>query len=143
MARLLDERIGWEISAQRENARVNVVQTDSTLPSEFEMPTMNPANQIAVENNEDLVIIRAAYNNFSPRRKAFLIRQLAAEGYIPDRFEQVSEDEEHPGLLWVIDRSLLVIGPEAKRRLARFMNRLLLGSCLLWLMEMALLWGNR
>jgi hypothetical protein len=119
------------------------MQTQSTLPSTFEMPTLNPANLISVENTKDLVVIRAAYNNFTPRRKAFLIRQLAAEGYIPDRFELVTEGEEHQGLLWVIDRSLLVIGAEAKRRSSRFMGRLLLGSCLLWLMEMALLWANR
>ncbi len=112
---------------------------ESILPPRFEISTHNPGNVIAVENEGRRVLIRAAYDNFSPRRKAFLIRQLAAEGYIPDAFEYFTEETTIPGLLWVIDRSLVSVGPEARRRSSRFMGRLLLGSCLLWLMELALL----
>jgi hypothetical protein len=91
-----------------------------------------------VENAEEGVIFRAAYNNFSERRKAFLIRQLAAEGYVPDVFEEYTEYHRPPGLVWVIDRSLLYLAPEAKKRCSRFMRRLVLGGCLLWLLELGL-----
>ena len=85
------------------------------------------------------MLFRAAEDNFSERRKAFLIRQLAAEGYIPDVFEDFSEHSKTPGLVWVIDRSLLILRPEVRRRHSRFMRRLVLGGCLLWLVEVGLL----
>lgn len=95
-----------------------------------------------IENQGDHVLFRAAYNNFSERRKAFLIRQLAAEGYIPDCFEDFTEQTHSPGLVWVVDSSLLFMGPEARRSSSRFMRRLVLGGCLLWVVELALLLLN-
>ena len=111
----------------------------STLPNSVRFSTHNPPNLIVIENEEDRIIFRAAYDNFSERRKAFLIRQLAAEGYIPDAFEEFNERFRAPGLVWVTDRSLLYLGPEAKRRCSRFMRRLVMGGCLLWLVELGLL----
>ncbi len=101
--------------------------------------THNPENFIIIENRRKGVVIRAAQNNFSPRRKAFLIRQLAAEGYIPDRYEQVTEEAWDRTLVWVVDRSLLMLGREAARRTRRAMQRLIVGGCALWLLEIALL----
>jgi len=98
--------------------------------------THNPANLIVIERARDTVLIRAAQDNFSPRRKAFLIRQLAAEGYIPDRFEEFRENAPVEGLTWVIDRSLLFVGHEATQRTRRIMQRVLAGGCLLWLLEL-------
>ncbi len=114
----------------------------STLPSSVQFSTHNPPNLIVVENGEEQVIFRAAEDNFSERRKAFLIRQLAAEGYIPDIFEDFTEHAKTPGLVWVLDRSLLFIGPEARRRNSRFMRRLVVGGCLLWLLEVSLMLLN-
>ncbi|HVM48691.1 MAG TPA: hypothetical protein VMU04_11730 [Candidatus Acidoferrum sp.] len=84
------------------------------------------------------MLIRAAQDNFSPRRKAFLIRQLAAEGYIPDCFEEFTEHAPVAGLTWVTDRSLLFVGPQARKRTRQIMQRVLAGACLLWLVEIAL-----
>ena len=114
----------------------------STLPASVQFSTHNPPNLIVIENLEDQVLFRAAEDNFSERRKAFLIRQLAAEGYIPDVFEDFTEHSRTKGLVWVTDRSLLFIGPEARRRNSRFMKRLVLGGCLLWLVEMSLVLLN-
>jgi hypothetical protein len=108
------------------------------LPASFEISTHNPENLVAVENARGRVIMRAAYGNFSPRRKAFLIRQLAAEGYIPDRFEHCSEFLMPSDLSWVVDRTLLEVGAAAIRRSRRFMGRLLLVSCFVWLAEITL-----
>ena len=108
------------------------------LPETFEFTTHNPPNLIVVENSEHQVLFRAAEDNFSDRRKAFLIRQLAAEGYIPDVFETLTEYSRVPGLTWVIDRSLFILSPEAKRRNHRFMLRLVVGGCVLWLVEVGL-----
>jgi hypothetical protein len=106
------------------------------LPVSFEFSTFNPENLIHVENEAQRVLIHAAYDNFSPRRKSFLIRQLAAEGYIPDQYEHFSELAWDEGVVWVIDRSLIAIGPGVTRRSGRLMRRLLLGGCLLWVLEL-------
>jgi hypothetical protein len=108
-------------------------------PASFQFSTNNPQNLIVVEHQDDEVLFRAAYDNFSPRRKAFLIRQLAAEGYIPDCFEDFTELTAGAGLVWVIDRSLLNVAPEARQRCSRFMRRLMVGSGLLLLLELCLL----
>ena len=107
-------------------------------PARYELSTYNPNNLVIVETQKENVLIRAAQNNFSGRRKAFLIRQLAAEGYIPDRFELYTEDEPMVGLKWVIDRSLMIIGPAAIGRTHKFMQRLIVGSCLALVLEIVL-----
>ena len=114
------------------------MRAKSTQPAPIQFSTHNPPNLIVVERCRDGVVIRAAQNNFSERRKAFLIRQLAAEGYIPDPFEQFTEAAPIPGLTWIVDRSLMVVGWEATNRTRRFMQRLIAGACLLLLCEVAL-----
>ena len=108
------------------------------LYAPIQFSTHNPQNLIVVERDRHAVLVRAAQDNFSPRRKAFLIRQLAAEGYIPDQYEEYREYAPVEGLTWVIDRSLLFIGPEARKRTRRTMQRVIAGGCLLWLVEMTL-----
>ena len=105
--------------------------------------THNPRNLVVIERDGESVLIRAAQDNFSARRKAFLIRQLAAEGYIPDEYERFTEEAPVEGLTWVIDRSLLFIGAEARKRTGRIMRRVIAGGCLLWLLELTLAfwWG--
>ena len=114
------------------------MRAKSTFYASFELSTHNPSNLVVVEQHGDSVVVRAAHDNFSERRKAFLIRQLAAEGYIPDRYESFTEDAPVSGLIWVLDRSLLIIGPEATRRTRRFMWRLIAAGCLLLVLEVAL-----
>jgi hypothetical protein len=100
--------------------------------------THNPPNLVVIERERDAVLFRAAQDNFSPRRKAFLIRQLAAEGYIPDQYEWFTEEAPVKGLTWVTDRSLLFVGPEATRRTRRIMQGVIAGGCLLWFLEIVL-----
>jgi hypothetical protein len=104
----------------------------------IQFSTHNPQNLIVIERAKDTVLIRAAQDNYSARRKAFLIRQLAAEGYIPDQYEQYKEHAPVEGLTWVTDRSLLFVGSEATKRTRRIMQRVLAGGCLLWLLEITL-----
>jgi len=104
----------------------------------IEFSTHNPPNLIVIERGRGTALIRAAQDNFSPRRKAFLIRQLAAKGYIPDQYEGFTEDAPVGGLTWVIDRSLMFVGAEATKRTRRIMRRVIAGGCLLWLLEITL-----
>ena len=112
------------------------LRAGSRAPIEFS--THNPENIIVIEHHGGRVLFRAAHDNFSERRKAFLIRQLAAEGYIPDQYERLTEHEWAPDLLWVVDHSLIRMGPDATRRVSRFMQRLIMGGCLLWCLEVLL-----
>ena len=112
---------------------------DSSANAPIRFSTHNPENIIVIDSHKNRVIFRAAYNNFSDRRKAFLIRQLAAEGYIPDCYESFSERSWPRSLSWVVDRSLIEIGAEATRRSQRAMQRLILTGYALWVVEIALL----
>ena len=103
----------------------------------IEFSTHNPPNLIVIERGRETALIRAAQDNFSERRKAFLIRQLAAEGYIQDRFAGFTESAPVEGLTWVVDRSLMFVGAAATKRTRRIMQRVIAGGCLLWLLEIA------
>ncbi len=61
------------------------VQQETPTQFEFYLPELD--NMVLVESGPEGVVIRAARNNFSERRKSFFIPQLAAEGYIPDIYE--------------------------------------------------------
>lgn len=62
---------------------------------------------ILVENHGDSVSIRAVRDNFSERRKALFIHELAAEGFIPDEFQYFTNTDASAllGVRWVIDGS--------------------------------------
>jgi hypothetical protein len=115
------------------------VRTKPDLSAPIRFSTHNPENIIVIENYRNRVIFRAGLDNFSARRKAFLIRQLAAEGYIPDCYEQFSELAWPRSLIWLIDRSLMLMGPQASGRANRAMKRLILAGCALWLVEISFL----
>jgi hypothetical protein len=75
-------------------------------------------NHILVENHGGGVVIHASRDNFPERRKAALIRHLATEGHIPDRYEWFSEPqaEEFFGVRWAVDRSWSENDPQIERR---------------------------
>ncbi len=97
-----------------------------------------PYNLLLVEQNDDGVVIRAAWDNFSERRKTFFIKQIAAEGFIPDRYQWFSNFDEngYTGIRWVIDRTWLKVHPAAVEKARRFMVGTLLGASFLWLILM-------
>jgi len=109
-------------------------------PKRTEFHVREPENLIIVENRGDSVFIRASEDNFSTRRKLFFIRHLAAEGYIPSRFERIAfaEVEDSPDLVWrVVDAT----GRKRRTRSRvsdRLMFRLFALSLLLWLVLTAL-----
>lgn len=90
---------------------------------------------VLVENHEDGVVIRATTNHFSERRKSFFIRHLAAEGYIPCRFQWLVGMglDGLTGLKWMVDNSWLRVNPEMTRRTSRIMRRTLIGAGTVWL----------
>jgi hypothetical protein len=101
------------------------------IPEKSELFLQRPENLIQVENADGNVIIRATRDNFSERRKAFFIRYLAAEGYIPEDFE------EHP-IIWAVDLGRGEHRNPLVQRTNRFMIRLFISASLLWLALMSL-----
>jgi hypothetical protein len=114
-------------------------QLNSPESFEFYFPELD--NLVLVENHAEGVVIRATRANFSERRKIFFIRELAAEGYIPDWYQWFSTNAGDIGLgvRWVVDYSWLKIDPRLTRQVTKFMRRLLLGVGLLWLVLMGAL----
>src|SRR5215469_3938174 len=82
-----------------------LMQTRIPLPTRFELRYRGPDNLILVENYFNEVIIRATRDNFSDRRKLFFIRHLAAEGFIPARYQRIGSLAEplEERVTWVID----------------------------------------
>ena len=117
------------------------MRSEAAIPRIAELSTQNPENFIRVENCADSVVIRAARNNFSERRKSFFIRHLATEGYIPADYAWSPADGGSWGsrLQWIVDSSWGRTGPEPARRATPFMIRLMVYGSLLWLELMALL----
>src|SRR5437870_895081 len=80
-----------------------------TRPRTFEYHHRCPENFLLVENHGDHVVIHAALDNFSEKRKAFLIREMAVEGFIPEHYQYFSNSGRDSllGVRWVIDNSWL------------------------------------
>jgi len=110
---------------------------------QFEFYFRDLDNSVLVESGDDGVVIRAVRDNFSERRKCFFIRELAAEGHIPDSYQWFcgpGGDVCHK-LTWVVDRSWLDTHPASARRATQFARRLLICSAVLWLTFMGLLFS--
>ena len=87
-----------------------------SLPAKSEFYHRSPENLLlAVENQPDGgVIIRATTDNYSERRKELFIRELASEGFIPERFEFLTNtgDDSFVGVRWIIDNSWVIVPEE-------------------------------
>jgi hypothetical protein len=109
------------------------------LAKRFEFYFADLDNSILVERTDyGTIVIHALRDNVSEERKAHFIRQLAAEGFIPDQFQWFNGAiTDSCGLYWVVDHSWMMIHPEVKRRTAKIMRWLLLSGLLLWIVLMS------
>lgn len=94
-----------------------------------------------VEDLAGEIVIHASRNTFSDERKARFIRELAAEGFIPDDYRWLPRAgmESSPGIRWLIDTSCFKPDETFAAGTRRFMVRLLSSAALLWLMTMGFL----
>jgi hypothetical protein len=100
---------------------------------EFYFPDVDTLLQ--VEETEGAVVIRATRDSFSDRRKASFIRELAAEGFIPDSYSWLARDAAPStlGIRWLVDFSWVRLPVAALAETDRMIVRLLAGGFLLWL----------
>jgi hypothetical protein len=88
---------------------------------------------VQVEESDGAVVVRATRDSVSERRKQCFIRELAAEGFIPDsyRWFLLASSESFRGVRWVVDTSWVKLSEVVTIRVRCFMMRLFLSSTLL------------
>ena len=110
-----------------------------SLCFEFCFPESDTLVQVVRTGDE--VEIRATRDTFGEQGKRRFIRQLAAEGFIPDHYRWFNAPGPIPaeGVQWRVDYTWLRLSEEARRTARRFMFRLFAVTGLLWLGLMAAL----
>ena len=117
------------------------MKTHSIEPQSFEFHFHDLDTLVCVEHRQDdEVVIRATRNTFSEERKLCFIRELVAEGFVPDDcqwFYHGSGTSGHTAIRWFVDYSWCKLNPNATAETRRFVVRILVGGILLWLLLMA------
>jgi hypothetical protein len=92
---------------------------------------------VRVEESAGDVTIRATADTFSNHRKICFIRELAAEGFIPDdyRWFSLTGSETYTRVVrWLVDFSWLKLDEALIARTNRLVRRFILPVTLLWLL---------
>jgi hypothetical protein len=101
---------------------------------EFDFPTLGTL--LRVEESDGAVVVRATRDTFTDERKSRFIRELVAEGFIPDGcvWSPLNSPIAFRGVQWLVDLS-----SQPKRdsdsvaRAHRYVTGLLSGGLLIWL----------
>jgi len=110
------------------------MNTGVSASQPIELCIVHPQNRILIETHGGSIVIHAARDNFSAREKCFFVRYLAAEGFIPARYEWFSDPQtaQLSGLIWLVDSSWTA-DSEPQRKAFRQIVRVILWGFLLWL----------
>jgi hypothetical protein len=101
---------------------------------------------VRVEESAGEVTIRATADTFSNHRKVCFIRELAAEGFIPDDYRWFSlagAETYSRGVRWLVDFSWLKIDEALAARTARLVRRLIVPVTLLWMLMIYLIFPSQ
>jgi hypothetical protein len=111
------------------------MRIQKVLPKEYQFYLPDLDNIVLVKCESDgTVTVRATKGNCSEERKGAFIRRLAAEGFIPDEYQWLSDRvDESKGVRWIKDHSWLEISPAVTKRSNAFMKKLLIGAGLFWI----------
>ncbi len=111
--------------ARTQDANPIPVNTNRTAPCHFEFcfPRMDTLLLVEVEGRD--VTIRATRDTFTERQKDFFVRELAAEGFIPEEaqwFRAEGPNSWQQGVQWLVDFSWLEIDQAVVARTRRWMQ---------------------
>lgn len=108
---------------------------------EFQFYLRDVDTHLKVTTGGNEVLVRATRDRVSQRRKTFFVRELAAEGFLPDAYAAYVQEKAGDSLpvVWVVDRSWEEFSSGPLNGTNRFMFRLLAWGCLLWCVLLALL----
>jgi hypothetical protein len=101
---------------------------------------------VRVEEAAGDVTIRATADTFSRRRKINFIRELAAEGFIPDEYQWSMPSEagaDFRGVRWLVDGSWLKVDEALNARNHRLVRQFILPVTLLWLLMLYLVFPTQ
>lgn len=113
----------------------------STPGTSYEFYFADLDTLVQVENRSPDVIIRASRNSFTERRKLYFIRELAAEGFIPDDYHllALAGSPLSHGVHWIVEPAELSPA-EGLATLSRpWMVRVFCAAGLLWVGGVAVL----
>lgn len=110
------------------------MHAEAVIPRRVEFRLSKPDNQFRIENLRNGVCIHAARDNLSAQEKLFFVRYLAAEGYIPERYQWFSDLKagSYSGLEWTVDASWNTSTTRAQHKALRQIARVLWCAALLW-----------
>lgn len=110
-------------------------------PHVYEFCFSNLDTLVQVEEAKGHVVVRASRDTFSERRKACFIRELAAEGFIPDEYRwfTLTSPASFHRVRWLVDVSCFRPAQAVIAHTWRLMVRLQLSAVILWLIMMAVL----
>ena len=117
------------------------MKTVGTIARHFEFSFPGLDTLVLVEKLGDDVVIRATRDTFSAERKARFIRELAAEGFIPDDFRWSSPEGTNATgqLRWLVDFHWLQPNKAMVRRTRHLLLGIFASAALLWSILMVLL----
>jgi hypothetical protein len=104
------------------------MKIEDGVASHFEFAFPRLDTLLLVEVADAGVTIRATRDTFSPRRKACFVRELVAEGFIPEEFQWFQVEGAHSchrGVRWLVDVSWLGIDEAMMARTHRGMMKFL------------------
>src|SRR6516164_3048293 len=81
------------------------MHADVLFRERIELSILRPENRLVVENHPGRVVIRTVQRGVSPSQKSSFIHYLAAEGFIPERYQWFDDSplEFHSNLKWLVD----------------------------------------
>jgi hypothetical protein len=103
------------------------MKTKDDVANHFEFCFPRMDTLLLVEVAESGVTIRATRDTFSPQRKASFVRELVAEGFIPEEFRWLpvgGAQSYGRGIRWLVDFSWLQIEEAVLARMHRMITKL-------------------
>jgi hypothetical protein len=115
------------------------MRADVVFPERTQFSLSHPQNFLLIENQGDKVIIRAARDNLSPGAKVCFVRYLAAEGYIPGKYQWLVDNgaQFNSGLSWLFDDSWIAVPSGSAHRPLRQVIHVIFYASLIWLALMS------
>ena len=96
---------------------------------------------VRVEEEAGEVLIRATADTFNDHQKRCFVREIAAEGFIPDDFRWFTlagPESYSRGVRWVVDNSWLEHDGALLASTQRWIRRLLVPATLVWMIALYL-----
>ena len=111
------------------------MKASQAVPASYEFYCAPLDTVVTLENCPGGPVIRTSRNTFSAERKACFVRELAAEGFIADKYRWDPAGAAGE-VQWIVDRSAFMPDVAHLAETRRFVLRLVGSTAALWLILM-------